>query len=228
MDGEISVSRSMLFGAGIVWALAIAAGLVVLWDYDAGPAPAGHPPTRWPRASRVPAPTSQPHLIVAAHPKCPCTRASIGELERLMTRARGLVDAYVLFYRPDNAADSWERSDLWTRAAAIPGVHVLRDDRGDEAARFGALASGQTMLYAVNGDLLFSGGITASRGHAGDNTGASAILALIEGSRTHPTVTPVYGCIIRDLSGLRPVAGGAVAFLRNVMAGISVPVGAAR
>ena len=38
---------------------------------------------------------------------------------------------------------------------------------------------GQTLLYDAGGTLIFSGGITGSRGHAGDNAGEAALVALL-------------------------------------------------
>jgi hypothetical protein len=161
---------------------------------------------------------------MAVHPQCPCTRASIGELERLMAHSNRLVDAYLLFYRPDGVPPDWEQTGLWTRAAAIPGVQVVRDDRGEEAERFGALASGQAMLYSANGDLLFRGGITSSRGHAGDNPGRAAIVALVQHEPTTRTVTPVFGCTLRDAAGPLPRAQGGIAVVRQILGRIGVPV----
>ena len=133
---------------------------------------------------------------MAAHPHCPCTRASIGELNALMARTGGTLEAIVLFERPDAMPDGWERSDLWESAAAIPGVRAVRDVNGVEAARFGALASGQTMVYGADGALLFSGGITGARGHMGDNAGRSAIVALAHGDVPAVSRTPVFGCAL--------------------------------
>jgi hypothetical protein len=216
--------RAVLVGSGIGWLLAIAVGLIVLWDYDAGPAASGHPPGQWPRESRVPAPRVRPRLVIAAHPQCPCTRATIGELELLMARSNGLVDAYVLFYRPDGVPPGWERTDLWTRAAAIPGVHVVSDAHGAESARFGALASGQAMLYSTGGALLFRGGITASRGHSGDNAGRNAIVALLHQESPVQTVTPVFGCSLVNGAARRPRQPGALGMVEQVLARIGVPV----
>jgi hypothetical protein len=218
------LTRAVLAGVGIAWALAIAAGLIVLWDYEAGPAPAGHPPAHWPVDSRVPAPNAHARLVIAAHPQCPCTRATIGELELLMAESNGLVDAYVLFYRPEGVPSGWERTDLWTRAAAIPAVQVLRDDQGVESGRFGALASGQAMLYSAHGDLLFAGGITASRGHSGDNAGRAAIVALLNGEPAVRTVTPVFGCTIFDAPAQRPRQRGAIAAIRQMLGRVGMPV----
>ena len=60
--------------------------------------------------------------------------------------------------------------------------------------RFGAETSGYVLLYDTHGKLLFKGGITGSRGHAGDNAGESAIVALLEGEKPVLTRTKVYGC----------------------------------
>jgi len=58
-------------------------------------------------------------------------------------------------------------------------VTIVTDADGAEANRFGAETSGHTLLFDFGRRLLFSGGITDSRGHTGDNAGESAIVALI-------------------------------------------------
>src|SRR5882724_1733252 len=114
-----------------------------------------------------------------AHPRCPCTRATLGELELVMARCEGLLNAHVVFIRPDSTTEDWPRTGLWRRAAAIRGVTVHSDDAGLEARRFGVETSGHTLLYDRRGHLLFQGGITAARGHSGDNPGRSALVALL-------------------------------------------------
>jgi hypothetical protein len=96
--------------------------------------------------------------------------------------------------KPPGFAKDWEKSSLWRSAAAIPHVTVVRDDHGLEASRFGAATSGQTLLYSANGLLLFSGGITGSRGHAGDNAGRAAILALLHREALARSSSFVFGC----------------------------------
>jgi hypothetical protein len=217
--------RALLLISGIAWVLAISYGLVLLWDYDAGPAPPGHPPARWPVASRLGPAKTRATLVMAAHPHCPCTRASIGELDVLMAQSAELVEAYVLFYTPDGVLNSWERTDLWTSAAAIPGVHAMRDDNGLEAGLFGALASGQVMLYSASGELLFSGGITGSRGHAGDNAGRDAIGALLRREPAVRAVTPVFGCTLGAPTNTRSLGPARSVTLRNVLGRMGVRVG---
>lgn len=139
-----------------------------------------------------------------AHPKCSCTRASIGELAELMERVRGTVDAHVLFLHPDDADARWEHTDLWTRAAAISGVTVHSDVGGREAARFRAATSGDTVVYDANGALVFRGGITAARGHAGDNPGRQRIVSLITAGTADRPTSPVFGCPLQDPAQATP------------------------
>lgn len=68
------------------------------------------------------------------------------------------------------------------------------DDNGAEANRFHAATSGQTLLYDAAGRLLFSGGITGSRGHSGDNAGQTAIVSLVNSGAAELTETSVFGC----------------------------------
>ena len=92
-------------------------------------------------------------------------------------------------------------TDLWRRAAAIKGVTVVQDSEGVEAERFHAATSGYTLLYGSDGRLLFSGGITGARGHAGDNAGRSAIAALLTAEGAPTGTTPVFGCSLLGSAG---------------------------
>jgi len=187
--------------AGTAWLLAVATGMTVLWRYSTAPGIPAAPPHEWPRESRIRPSPDLATLILLAHPQCPCTRASIEELDRLMARLDGRLVAHVLFVTPTDAPDGFERTDLWRSAAAIPGVDVVRDEDGVEARRFHAPTSGQVILYDAAGRLRFSGGITAARGHAGDNLGRSAIVELLEGDSPTATATPVFGCSLLEAHG---------------------------
>ena len=48
--------------------------------------------------------------------------------------------------------------------------------------------------YDPGGRLLFSGGITASRGHRGESRGGEALVGLINGAAERPGRSPVFGC----------------------------------
>ncbi len=192
------MKQSYLVTIGVLWLCAVGAGLGIMLNYETALGTAATPPKQWPAGSRIRRDPRLATLVMLAHPHCPCTRASIGELAVLMARLQGRLPAYVLFLRPRGSSEDWEKTDLWRTAASIPGVTALGDDGGVEAARFDAAVSGQTMLYDANGRLLFSGGITASRGHSGDNTGRSAIISLVTTGVAERKQTPVFGCFLRD------------------------------
>ena len=197
--------------AALVWLAVAACGLALMQQYAATPGDAGAPPAHWPAASRIPLDAKLPTLLLFAHPQCPCSRATMGELDLLMARAQGRVKVQVWFLKPDHTAANWTNTDLWSSAAAIPGVTVREDRSGREAALFHAETSGQTLLYHPDGRLMFQGGITIARGHAGDNPGRSALYELLtepDGSQAgEPIKTPVFGC---SLFARHCLPGGAV------------------
>lgn len=181
----------------VVWFTGIAFGARRLLDYENTPATRANAPQMWPKASKIPRTPGMPTIVVMGHPKCPCTRATIGELALLMTRLHAQATAAVLFIRPEGTPPDWEETDLWRSAAEIPGVTVLADPGYREADLFGAQASGQTFLYDATGQLQFNGGITSLRGHSGDNVGRSSIVALVTGEGAAQRQTSVFGCALR-------------------------------
>jgi hypothetical protein len=131
-----------------------------------------------------------------AHPRCACTRASIGELARLVAATGDAMAVHVIFVRPEGVPSDWERTDTWRAAEEIPGVQVWADEAGDEARRFGGVTSGQALLFDREGALVFAGGITPARGHHGDSVGRSVVLAAVHGTRPERTASAVFGCPI--------------------------------
>jgi hypothetical protein len=176
-----------------VWLGLAGVGLSVLWAYDNAPGADATAPQLWPADTRLVRTDGQATLVFLAHPRCSCTRASIAELAEVLARATTRPRTHIVFIRPDGFEPNWEKTDLWRRAVALPGVTVTRDDAGLEAARFGAATSGQTLLYDAAGRLIFSGGITGSRAHEGENDGELALIAAINGS-AHRSRSSVFGC----------------------------------
>jgi hypothetical protein len=175
----------------------VAYGLSAFLNYDSKPGHVGAVPQTWP-ASTIVRPTNRDTLVMLAHPRCPCTRASIEELARVMARVQGKISAYVLFIKPSQTGTDWDDTELWRTAAAIPGVTVVPDVDGIEAHRFGAETSGHTLLFNLDGRLLFSGGITESRGHAGDNAGENAIISFVNKQTNATSESFVFGCPLHD------------------------------
>jgi hypothetical protein len=181
-----------------LWIAGICFGVGRLWSYNHAAGLSSRPPENWPDKSSIARTLRGDTLVMLAHPKCPCTRASIEELSKLMASCRDRLTTHVLFVTPKNSAPDWYKTDLWNSASRIPGVTVVIDEDGSEASRFGGLTSGQVVLYDVNGKLLFSGGITQSRGHAGDNAGRSAIESLVNRGTADTDTSLVFGCPLFD------------------------------
>lgn len=187
-----------------VWFGSAATGLWVLWAYENQPGASAHALARWPADSGLAHDTDRPTLVMLVHPQCVCSRASLTELAEILARARTRPRTYVLFLKPRGFADGWEKTDTWRAAAALPDVTVVRDDEGATAERFGAVTSGQTFVYDTHGGLVFSGGITGSRGHTGDNAGRAAVVALLNLNHERETsgltmmATSVFGCSLFD------------------------------
>ena len=186
---------TVLFSVG--WIVVVALGYRTLLNYESTPGRIGTVPQNWP-GSRIQPAHDRATLVMLAHPHCPCTRASVGELAQIMAQAEDRIAAYVLFLKPEGSSSDWEKTGLWQSAAAIPGVTVLPDVGGAEARRFGVETSGHTVLFDNEGRLLFSGGITSARGHSGDNAGRSAIVSLLRNHRADRAQTAVFGCSLVD------------------------------
>jgi hypothetical protein len=181
-----------------VWLVMVLGVMFGLLRYSASSGSAGAVPHHWPAGSGISFDTGRPNLIVFAHPHCPCTRATLGELEILMARSEGKFGAQVWFIGPADAPGDWMDTALWRKASSIPGVIVRSDEGMAEARRFGAETSGQALLYDRDGKLLFHGGLTVARGHSGDNAGRSALEALLEQRFAGEVETPVFGCPLFD------------------------------
>ena len=183
----------------ITWLAGVGSGLYVLHRYERTAGTASASPARWPTPAQI---TLDPHrhtLVMFVHPQCPCSAASIEQLDRLLAAPGGdRLAAYVVAVLPDGSPAAFEDSRTLRAAAAIPGVRIVRDTAGREAQRFGAETSGHVLLYGPDGRLEFSGGVTVSRGHAGDSPAVDAIAARIGMTPLPPPVavgrTGVFGC----------------------------------
>jgi hypothetical protein len=140
-------------------------------------------------------------LVMAIHPACPCSRASLAELERAAPGMSDAVNLKIVFYEPRTKPPGWDSLGLWDRAGRIPGALRVRDIDGQELHRFGMTTSGEIKLFSSAGRLLFHGGITESRGHEGDNPGLDQLLMAIRDGRPASKSTPVFGCAIFSNAG---------------------------
>src|SRR5437588_5445253 len=190
---QISVGMGI---ALVLWLAVVGGATILMTRYSSTPVNVGPAPVAWPAASQIPFDNKRPTLVMFAHPHCPCTQASLSELERLLAQVPGRFSARVVFLKPVDTAMDWEKTDLWRKAASIPDVTVCTDNAGTEARRFHAETSGQTLLYDPAGNLRFQGGITFARGHAGDNPGRTALQELLREGHSNQVKTAVFGCAL--------------------------------
>ena len=181
-----------------LWVSVILAGFYVLMTYQSTPGEAAEVQPSWPATTALEHQDNRLNLVMFVHPHCPCSTASMRELERIMVRLRDRVFVQVVFVRPKGAPSQWSDTSLVASARAIPKAEIRMDLDSQEAQRFGAMTSGHVYLYAADGALLFSGGITSSRAHEGDNLGSLTIQNLGMGEKPHKASTPVYGCPLFD------------------------------
>ena len=124
----------------------------------------------------------------------------MAELKKLLTRYPDRIAAHILSIKTGEMSDSQTRADGLESLIPLPATALLGDNEGNEARLFGAKNSGFVVFYGPNGHLLFKGGITPPRGHKGDNPGASAIIALLNGRNPPSNQAPVNGCSLADQS----------------------------
>lgn len=160
-------------------------------------------PNPWPTNSQLIPSVDRPTLLFFLHPQCPCSRASVHELERMLTGSgltpEQLPTLIVVPFSPQKPTTDWMNSSTLGTAMTLPLAELFWDVDGVESARFAAATSGAVRLYAPEGRLLFAGGVTASRGHEGDNHGRQLLWQqLVEPSATLPECMPVFGCQIRN------------------------------
>lgn len=191
--------KLLYFFVLITWISVSAAGTAYLARYENTAAETNKSyPKTFPKESSIERTAGQPTLVFFVHPKCPCTRASLHELSRLMTDVDNRLQVQFVIMKPENADANWTETDLRASAEAIPNAHVLIDEGGRETEIFDARTSGLILLYDRDGNLRYDGGITASRGHEGDNGGRQAIYNIVAQNADESTAMPVFGCPLRD------------------------------
>jgi hypothetical protein len=191
--------KKFLLAVGIgLWLAGAACGMKWMADYSLTPGTAGAPARDWP-AVDWPLTAGRFTVVVALHPECPCSRATLAELDSILLQAGDSLTAVLIFSdaSPEQPA---KNSALYRQASALPRARLVCDSSGADLKRFSFRTSGETRLYRSDGQLVFRGGITGGRGHVGDNPGQAALLAALRagaGDRP-PTVMPVFGCALAD------------------------------
>ncbi len=193
--------------SGFVWMLAVgcwlmvlAGGFAALHRYEARPGSAGEPAKTWPAKVAIPLEPQGLTLVLALHPRCPCSAATCQELERILTAKPNGARLHVLLFKPADVSDDWTATSTTRSLEALPNVRCWIDENCKLADIFGAATSGELLVYDARGKLRFAGGVTPLRGQAGSNPGSDALMALLDGKPIELRTAPVFGCSIRSTS----------------------------
>lgn len=182
-----------------LWLVSMLAGVAFLNSYSASPGERIDSNVfQWPKQSQIMRSSQNPNLVLFAHPHCPCSQASIAELERLMPYLIGKVDVNVVFVQPQGRDKNWVEGELWEKTKYIPGVSLSVDPDYREADLFQAKTSGQVFLFDRSGWAVFRGGITPARGHEGESRGKKFILSWINIQNSQRLIANVYGCALKQ------------------------------
>jgi hypothetical protein len=182
-----------------MWAAAVGAGWCALlrYDYATSDLAPGSQLTSWPEDSQLPRRAGNPSIIVFLHPKCPCSPATLTELERVFTLATvegRQTQVLIVPVTPPNADASWTDTDVVRRAAELADAEVWFDRGGLEAARFGAHDSGTILYFDAAGRRRFSGGITIARGQEGISASGAALAKIMSQQLDAAPASPAFGC----------------------------------
>ena len=181
------------------WIVVLAAGMSGVANFETRPGDPGRTRSSWPKSTAIERASDRPTLVLFIHPLCPCTRATLNELERLLARCNREI-ALRIAVSWDGPERPQDELGLVERARSLPGAVVIEDVGAFEARLFGAATSGHALAYSADGTLLFGGGITSARGHEGASRGADALLrSLLEGVRADDGI-PVFGCALLGAS----------------------------
>lgn len=176
------------------WGVSIAAGLFLFLTYSQTPGLMMQAPTQWPVGSSLETDPTRWTLVMVAHPKCPCTAASVHELRELIAWTDTPLTTHVVFLSGTEDDPNWFSGRTVEIARASSGVQVHFDPKNQEVERFATATSGHVLLYDTSGHLRYSGGITPARGHRGANRGSGMILSLLNDRVSTGNQLPVYGC----------------------------------
>jgi len=186
------------------WAGLLAAGFGVLSAHAGTPGAVGRPQDGDSPAGAavLPGPSAAPGdlvVVLALHPRCPCTRSSLLAARRTVETARRAgvgVSLRVLARRPAGGGD-WEGRGPDILADLPTEIAVIDDPGGAIASRLGALTSGHVCAFEATDDgvrPIYHGGVTPGRGHEPAAGHCPPLLEVLLDPPAEVRRTPVFGC----------------------------------
>ncbi len=141
---------------------------------------------------------SKPTIVFFYHPHCPCTRATIRNIERALTNCLCNPRIIAFAFIPEGKSESWIESDTTRKLRTFKGTQVYPDQAGLITRKFRVVTSGHILVYDRDKQLVFSGGVTSSRGHEGTCNAIEAFLHAANGEVHSSIEYPAFGCSIVD------------------------------
>ncbi len=138
-------------------------------------------------------------LIMVVHPDCPCTKASLRNLEAILDATRLPIRAEIVAAVP--AAYDGPRKNL-AFARGIPKSELTVLDEVRAVKRYGARTSGHLFVYDPDRRLVYSGGLTPARGAEDAMSSIRWFKALAQQGEV-ASIAPTFGCSLRSATGER-------------------------
>lgn len=188
-----------------LWLGGISAGSLTMWNHQFSQGPSNQAPIALPAALDALAEDAKPlTLFMAIHPGCPCTGASLEQVDRLIARNPDSIQLVGLVRDSGESTESTSDSKLheesyWKRLESMPNARPFADKDGSLANLLGTHVSGATIAYDETGSLRFQGGMTASRGHAGPSRSMDELESIAR-QLAPPELcsTPTFGCSLEN------------------------------
>ena len=133
-------------------------------------------------------------LVIAVHPDCPTSRETLREAVRICYRVPGEVKVTALAFGEYEKEIS--QNPMFMGLAKVKS-RILSDTSGEVSRRLGLTNSAQALLFSPNGNLLYSGSITASPERL-SNAGEETVVEIINGSTITSVVTAPHGCSLEN------------------------------
>lgn len=184
---------SLTVGATL-WVASIVAAFGALQVYAWRPGAAADPQTDGRAFLETQRRPGRALVVMAVHPECPCTGASLAELGDFLARSHGRSDALLLELAPASPNPNW-CGGVPAELGGVP-IRSLADPDGRIARLLGARTSGHLVFMDAAGAIRFHGGLTIARGHRGRAPAQDALLALLDGRPAALAAAPTFGCAL--------------------------------
>ncbi len=138
-------------------------------------------------------PPGKLHVVMALHPKCPCTKTSLEVLGRLLAIDSDSTYCSFLVSLPSDQSVSWIDTPITKLAMSLPNASLAVDVEAKRAHQLGLMNSGSVILVQSDGSVTFRGGITSGRTCSDESPGSVNAASLIRREIIAAITTPTFG-----------------------------------